>query len=1221
MEVVTLNSTSYIGLSTSYSPDNLLRFDQNTYYTEQGIGIPLSEVLSQANDSSTNNYSNLFLTQSTPLTGSVFIENLEHISDDGFTTYLATNAQDGITSVSNFLVVQEPDTSINTASISMSGQYRNLDNRYLFTIKFFTDDLCKVEHVNANVVRYLTMGADRVLYFSFDTKTDYLGDQSPQLFNYFYNREYNYLVLSKNLQDRPYYINCDTTTQTLTSVTGTATIPSWPSTAIFTCIARPTEPNDTLLYDPWVSYNKNFLTNTQDINISNSTQNINSNVLLHSQYLSLTGNSLDVNAVSLKNTNTPENYQSRNNPFQAEKSQFLSENDVEMREYKALFTGSNQALGNDNITLGYESFTTDIILKKDNVTYFHVPQSLYPFLQLNINDSGLIQAGAIAGDHPVKSDKIFKKLANANTTSPYGKATGENNGTFLCSWLSGSNDITVQPTWVDRYYNPSKTSFFSALTTRSLKAITYTTSFEGFINTVGPIPGTDDVIDVPSSLTFEPGSYYAYHHYGPNDVENYLKIFGPFIVESGLLNFYSTNGADVSPTQNLVPEYIFDGNRYAITDSLSGIQNSNQFTLCFDMYNPDWSTPFANQIVGNLLGDGFGIFNENIITPTVFVNSTSSLDILNTDFVKIDTIAYPTTAIAFMRPNFVENYSVIFSDGTLRQYTCDNQLLRQTSSPYLSTTVFTTNTDTTGYILCLSGTSVALLSTNLITNAVGLINTSNITMSSYVAGVGQTSPTSSSRSVMNYKNNFYFTPSTNAKRVNNTIYYITDSGKTLINWDIGGTTVYPITISQPVTAFRMSLSANTTIRDFDIDFDGNVWILNNVNSYYKFTQNNELLLSGTLTSSTAVTTTVNLTGDGKTVTAPITATTTLRPQDLTIIINNQILRPVFDYSLSGSNVVFVNPPLSGYLGTIQYTQTLDTFTNTNIGLVSEFYNGEYYNNVLFARVGRAYKTLSNTVTSLSTSPAYQFLIYDTSGNQLSSTFYFTSTSSNLALTNSDYLREFIQGTYPSSNLNIKAVTTNLYNNADVSTNEIIFNLSALDPGYHHFGIRFDSYNGFMSLFIDAQEVQTIQFTPRKYHFSNLIYRPFLIGSSNYNNSKPLFEYLQKNLYLAENIKIKNFYLYDTPLNNYDIIMHARKSGTIDDIHFDIPCGRRSYLEEIERYFKANLPGSKSTLYNVILRNTGITDPVLRSLIEQRVRKILASSAPVYSKLNTIKWAN
>ena len=115
--------------------------------------------------------------------------------------------------------------------------------------------------------------------------------------------------------------------------------------------------------------------------------------------------------------------------------------------------------------------------------------------------------------------------------------------------------------------------------------------------------------------------------------------------------------------------------------------------------------------------------------------------------------------------------------------------------------------------------------------------------------------------------------------------------------------------------------------------------------------------------------------------------------------------------------------------------------------------------------------------------------------------------------------------------------------------------------------------------------------------------------------------MQKNAYLVENIKIRNFYLYNVPLNDYDIIMHARQSRDIQDIHFDVPCGRRSYLEEIERYFKANLPGSKSTLYNIVLRNTGITDPVVQAEIETRLMGTLKNAAPAYSKLNKIKWVN
>ena len=61
----------------------------------------------------------------------------------------------------------------------------------------------------------------------------------------------------------------------------------------------------------------------------------------------------------------------------------------------------------------------------------------------------------------------------------------------------------------------------------------------------------------------------------------------------------------------------------------------------------------------------------------------------------------------------------------------------------------------------------------------------------------------------------------------------------------------------------------------------------------------------------------------------------------------------------------------------------------------------------------------------------------------------------------------------------------MFNSDDVLPVEIISNLSAVDPGYHHFAIRFDSYHGFMTLFIDGQQAGSVQFTPRKYKFSNI----------------------------------------------------------------------------------------------------------------------------------------
>ena len=1209
MEVISLNSTNYIGLSTNYSPDPTLLFNQNIYYTEQGIDLPLSEALVGTNDSATNNYSNLFLTQSQPLTGAVYIQDLQPINDDGFTTYLAAFAVGGMTSSTQFMTVQETGlsgTSGNLAAISLSGTYVNLDNTYMFTIKFYTNTLCKVEHISNSVVRYLTVGYDGSMFFTNDLGTDYLADQSPQLFNYTYDRTDNYIVFSKNFQDIPWYLTCNGTNLTLTSPT--TGIP-YSLSAIFATVSRPDEPNNTLLYDPWVSYERNSLTNTQDINSNRSTSNVNSNLLLNSQYSGITGTSLDVNILSLKNTNTPENYQSRNNPFQGNKSAYLTEDDNEFRDYKKLFTGSNQVLGNDNVTLGYEAYTTGIVLEKDKVTYFHVPYSVYPFVQININDSGLIEAGAIAGDHPVKSDKIFKKLANAKYTSPFGSSTDETNGSFLCSWLSGSSDINTMPIWVDRYYNPAKTTFINALTSSSLKAITYSTVFDGFVQAAGTTSNTDEVFDVPSDLVFESGCYYAYHHYGPSDVYNYIQIFSPFLVDKDFPTYIYPQGNNVLVDALTASEYPFNNGQYAITSSLTGIQNTNQFTLAFDMYNQDWTTPFGYQILGNFVNDGFGIFNQNIVTPTIFVNSISSLDILNTDFSKLKTVTYNAIPLRYIRTRFGNNYSVIFNDGTLKQYTCDDRLLNQTSSPYLSSVTSVTHNDTTAFILCSSGSTTTVLSANIIANSVSTISNQSLsTFAFYANNINL----SAANTITIYLTGLYFTPGTIARATNNNLYYLTDKGTSIVKWSKFNTT------TSVTTAFKANTGSYFT--DFNIDYNQNIWIINNKGTYYKYTQNNQFLLSGALTSNTPVTTNISITGNSKTSIFPISANLANSVNGLTVTLNNQILRPTFDYSLSGNNLVFVNAPLSGYYGVISYSQNNDTYTNNKINFVSEFANNTYYTNTLIARTGIGYAQ-ANTQTAIVSSQAYQFVTVDTYGNQLSSTFYLANTSNNLSLTNSTYLREYVQGVYPTNSLNVRSTTVNTLCSSDLNTNEIVYNLSALDPGWHHFAVRFDAYRGFMMLFVDSQPASSIQFTPRKYKYSNLIYRPFLVGSACFNNSTPLFKYLQKISYLTENISIRNFYIYNTPLNDYDIIMHARQSRDIHDIHFDAACGRRNYLEEIERYFKANLPGSKSTQYNVVIRNTGITDSGLRAAIEARINTVLANSAPVYSKLNTIKWVN
>jgi len=1219
MEVVSLNTSNYIGLSASYPHDQTLKFDQDYYYTDQGLNFSVSKALTLANDTTTNNYSNLFLTQSVPLADSLYIEDLRPIPDDGLTTYLAVYATGGESGQSRYLVVQEPAPEVATALISMSGIKTLIDNRYFFTIRFYNSDLCRIEHVNLDTARYLTANVDESLTFTYDTNTDYLDDLSPQLFNYIYDRPGNNIIFYKNLNDTPYYVGASGSNLALFqwSLTATGIIP-YTEKSVFSCIPRSSDPNNTQLLDPWVSYKRNFKTNTQDIESSRSISSVNSNLLLNNEFNNTT-NSFDLNALSLKNTSTPENYQSRNNPFGSEKSAYLVDSEVDLRDYKKLYTGSHQTRGSDNITIGYESYTTDIVLSKDAVTHFHVPYNLYPFKQINIAESGLVQAGAIAGDHPIKSDKIFKKLTNAKATSPYGASGDETTGSFLCSWLSGGVDINTKPIWVDRYYNPSKTTFIDALTSRSLKAITYNSEFNLLIEGVGDIPGTDDVFDKPSNLVFEPGCYYAYHHYGPSDVTKYLHIFKPYLEDQDFQYYYNINVSNTLVSGVTAEEYPFDGINYAVTSPLTGIQDSNQFTLAFDMYNKDWSKPFGYQILGNFLNDGFGIFNENIVTPTLYFNTLSTLNIFNTDLKGIKTVSYNNNPYLTIRAGFTDNYAVIYRTGSVEWRTFDDISLSSIPvSDFTRAVDFISTGNTTAYVLCSGATvndpstvySIDLLNVAVVSAAI-LDQKAYYTPAANGPGPGKGEDRSLSRTIDHYKGELFFTEGTVARRLGTTIYYLPVDGLSLNAWyNIDTATDSSVTV---LTAFRIT-QPNVRFVDFNIDFDKNLWLLTN-NAFYKYTTNKEFILSGTLTSDTVITNTVYLTGNGSATTFTIRNSGSSQTSDYIVFDNNNYqLLPTYDYNVNSNNIVFTNPPLSGALYSVSRTYATDVFNNYKVNFISEFANGTYYDRVLFTRTG--YLTSGTTA-----SQAYQLVLADMKGASLSSTFFASLTADQKLITNTDYLREYIYDNYPDASLSFKAVTTNVYDSHDNLTSEIVFNLSALDPGYHHFAVRFDAYHGYMALFVDSQKVKDIQFPPRKYEFSNVIYRPFLIGSACFNNSVPLFEYLQKVSYLTENIKIKNFYLYSTPLNDYDIIMHARKGANIQDIHFDIPCGRRNYLEEIERYFKATIPGGKSTQYNVLLRNTGITDPGLRTELEKRILTALGKSAPVYSKLNTIKWIN
>jgi hypothetical protein len=1150
MEVVSLSSTNYIGLTSNYVYDKTLKFEEEVIYTENGLFFPKSSALINTNDVATNNFSHLFLSHKAPLSGSVYIRDLDRLEDEGFSTYLASNAINGINGNSIFLVVEEPPTGVNTAKIAMSGTSDLIDNRYLFEIEFVDDTLCYIKHENSLNTRYMTVDYTGNITFTNKVYYDYLYDLSPQLFYYIYDRDQDFIVFYKNISDIAKYVTYNTLDETLTLTDpSTGVLTPYTTLSIFKCISRNEAPNNTKLFDSWVSYNRDRKTNSQEIRLDRSTAQIDSNILFNAEYNTLSSNSLDLNILSLKNTNTPENFQSRNNPFSRTKSPLFTEEESDFRDYKRIFSGSNQLLGNDNITLGYDAYTTDIVLKSDSITYFHIPQNTYPFIQQNVSEAGLVEAGAIAGDHPVKSDKIFKRLGNNKYTSFFGESIEESTGSFLCTWLSGNHNPDSKPIWVDRYYNPSKVSFFGALSTNEVQAVKYKSILECLAGTVSDILKNVTVFDKPTDMIFEPGTYYAYHHYGHDDINRYILSLNDQLVQENINSIRDTK--TMSEVYYDGTEYRLDGSIYGSTESLSAIQDSGQFTLSFFAHNNDWSKPFAGQLIGNYATDGFGIFNQNTLTPTLYVPTLCGSVIYNTDIQPIKTVTYTSPAEAIIRPAGVSSYYVVHENGQLKRYNASDTLLQEVQLDDFSTLISYDSTITDIYLLYGSVTNPDRHIVRVDTAQGTVMDLTNQALSDLTVRFAYDQargwfPSGSVSSLLKqassidfYNGYFYFTPGKTASRVDNTIYYLRDDN-TIMKWyDIEENTSLPA-----VTAFK----SKTVINDFEIDYQNNMWILADNNKFYKYTLDKEFILSGSF-------------------------------------VSNQ-------------------------------------YTNYNIGFIADFVDGEYYQQAIVTRIGRELlppPAADPTNTSLS-AQNYNFNIIDLQGNLLSSFKYEALTGASIFdPSNSDYLRKYVSNRYTDSNLNVKATLANTFDVTDTITIDLPCSLSAVDPGYHHFAVRFDTYNGYMFLFIDGQQIDRLQFPPRKYKFSGFINRPFLIGTSCFTNSVPLFNFTEKQTSLTKGVTIKDFRLYSEPMNYFDISFLAKRGMIIQDLHFNAPCGRRAYLEEIERYFKASVPGTKSGLYNVLIKNSGIVDDSVKGILEQKVLQTLQSSTPVYSKLNKITW--
>jgi len=549
--------------------------------------------------------------------------------------------------------------SLSASDIYISSEV-DVETQY-FNIDFIDEEYLSIRLYDGEFTKYLCTNQDfndaNYKQLSFKViKTDSLElYTSAYLFNYNYDKENNYLTLSQILTTgAPIDPNPGQYNIITTSAGGLYA--QRPTLSGFTNGVIKLSNNFNNVKDDFLHTFTTYEVNSGKYEISNeSLTGIESNFLCNYAYevTSLSGNEQKIvnvlNLFNLKNEVSHGNYINGNLPFKDKSTE---------RRYTNILNENTQSQGSENIMLGYNFYTKEYLFNPDKYTAFTLPGSLFPFNRININDTSLADRGSYAALSPYFSDKVFKKVDRNKNANNKTRVEGAlftvsdlpinlqdssnvlqlqdvvfdtiNNGTVLCSWLSG--DEKTKGTWYDRFYLPQSTSYTTALTGTGVPIFDNIRQALSLFDNNG-IENT--YYDVKSNLSFEPKSTLYYQRIGHNYINETINNFDEYLVKNTFNNIFSGQEIQNSNILN------FASNSYDYIDVDTQI-NSNQFNVSFDL-NLDTPTSLDSyQIFGNHFEDGFTLKNNFYFTPFVYMVEGNKLYIYDSNFNLIQINTYPT---------------------------------------------------------------------------------------------------------------------------------------------------------------------------------------------------------------------------------------------------------------------------------------------------------------------------------------------------------------------------------------------------------------------------------------------------------------------------------------------------------------------------------------------------------------------------------------------------
>jgi hypothetical protein len=1175
MQVLRYNPANVQPVETVYGLDNTVKLTNIREFTSDGLEFTFAHMLSSVQDATINNYTSLFLSDSKRLSDIISIKTPKITYPRYITTTLKPRGSSAYAVVNN-----------NTEVIELSGNIGDIDNRYFFELEILSPIYMAVRHFEGGSLKYLTLDQTTSAELAVKTRApreDKAAVKDGQLFRYIIDDDNKTLslftqILSTKIVNSVYSeelvfpstvkASGNALTSSLLSLDGREPFTSF---NVFDIRFPKQAPSHISADTSWSGYTSAIETNTQHINPLQTFTDIPNNCLITSSTNNLSS-TMDINISPLKNQLTIENEQSRSNPFAAT----LNEHEVSHRQYYNLETGTYQERGQDSITINYGANTKRLYFPPDQLTYFHTAPTLDPYEQVNINSLMLHRSGAIWSDTPIKADKIFKNREDVTQSK-------DEVGSWLCAWLSGGPN-TITPVWVDRYYNPSYQTSTAALTAGIIDIVKFVDKFDA----VTDILDTKAVMiyDKLSDLVLEPGSLYAYYHVGRGNSNKVVRSLEPSLIAADLSVYknYLNNTLlpdtnTIEPTHTMiggalmtgdkhqadsidVPKtYTFQGDNYGtiVTKDTRG-----SFTISFWMYNDDWSVPFANQFLGNYITQGFGMFNESFVTPLISIPNDNEILIFNTDYKLIDRHSINKTITNITRKGSVENYWIVDSNNDIYEYDLKGTIQNKITSSWLTgKTIYDIEVgDRYMYVLIDSWPAGATVSGRYQYVKYNLKNQ----LTSYEgtlhdANVWNDGPTS--YDVGDMTNNQRAQLHTSSQGL------CSESGFV-------------------VTTPDKALAQGSTVDNF-----GNPWAI----------QNNLLYTYDTSISSNIVA--VSASAGQK-----LEAVTCDKSNNIWLLYGgDKVAKLDTDRNILYTTTLSSTPP-----GSNRYIDFIYQFTpngyDQSISILCQSLSGA---RVIELNSSGNYKT---EMSVLSTDDK----TYTNFGTDWSSKYISFKSS-----TGFDYLRKNITDTSPS--ITAKVALSNIYNSstttAAYSSYSVSYSLSGMKRGWHHFAVILDAEEGHYSMYVDARKVDHVSLPSAKFTYSRVFTQPMAVGAPPFYTEPILSQFLQQpQYYFANNLKIKQFKMYDRPISYYDMSAHYLTLADIKDTTWDMPCGHRSFNDTVERVFKHKLPGRRSELFNINIKGLdAITDIQLKSDIQSKLEHKLSEISPTYTKLNRIRWGS